>query len=67
MDLNDLLPTVFGDLSSDEQIEKLRQIRLARKGAVKKQSTYTKITIKQKEASQDISPEAALELLKLLQ
>ena len=66
MDLNDLHEILFPDMSNDEQIEMLRNIRLSRRGAVKKQSTYTKKNIEQQKNSENISPEDAINLLKIL-
>jgi hypothetical protein len=66
-DLEDLgIPSIM-DMSNDEAIEMLRQLRLRRRIPIKK--TVSEKTIKRKQAAKatpSISKEQAAELLKLL-
>ncbi|MHA1286870.1 MAG: hypothetical protein ACTSPB_05640 [Candidatus Thorarchaeota archaeon] len=61
--IDDLNYTSISDMSADEGIELLRQIRLSRRIPVKKVSTTTKTSPKK---TSNISAEAAAELLKIL-
>jgi len=66
--LDDLkIPSII-DMSTDEAIEHLRQIRLSRRIPVKKvKSTSTKKKIKQSKAAAKITKSDAAALLKLLE
>lgn len=66
MDLDDLLKNDFTEMSEDEAIELLRQIRLSRRMPVKKKSKTTKAKIKKEKLKAEITSEQAQELLKIL-
>ena len=61
--LDDLKIPALTDMSSDEAIEHLRQLRLSRRTPVKKTKTTTK---KKAKATPKINAKQAQELLKLL-
>ena len=65
-DLNDLNIPSITDMSSDEAIEHLRQLRLSRRTPNKKKSAATKGKIKQAKTAKKITSDQAKELLKLL-
>ena len=64
-DLDDLDAPKFTDMSTDEAIELLRQIRLSRRMPDKKVSAKPRVT-KPKLKTSDIDPTDALELLRIL-
>ena len=64
--LDDLPITPYTELSNDEAIELLRQIRLSRRVPVKQSKAPTKRVSKPKIDASAIDPTAALELLKIL-
>ena len=66
MDLDDLNEVLFRDMTLDNQIEHLREIRLSRRQAVRKPSKKTEQKIKNEQIANTITPEQALEMLKLL-
>ena len=59
------LPSIT-DMSQDDAIEYLRNLRLSRRIPVKKQSSSTKKKISQTKAASKITKDQAAELLKLL-
>lgn len=61
--LDDLNYTSISDMSTDEALETLRQIRLSRRTSVKTTKTTTKKSAK---AKTEISAEQAAEILKIL-
>jgi len=64
--IEDLPNTPITDMTTDEAIEHLRQIRLSRRIPKKKQSKATVIKKAKAKAVPKVSPEEAKELLKLL-
>lgn len=66
-DIESLDHTSISDMSQDEAIEYLRQLRLARRLPNKKQSTSTKKKIAQTKSASKISKAQAANLLKLLE
>ena len=66
-DLESIKIPSLTEMSTDEAIEHLRQIRLSRRAPVKKKSTSTKAKIKQSKSASGISKAQAAELLKLLE
>lgn len=65
--IEDLKTPSITDMSADEAIEHLRQLRLSRRVPVKKkQSSSTKKAKKQSKAAGKITKKQATELLKLL-
>lgn len=65
-DIESLDHTSISDMSQDEAIEYLRQLRLARRTPTKKQSTATKKKVAQTKTASKISKSDAANLLKLL-
>ena len=65
-DLESLPIKPISEMSTDEAIEHLRQLRLARRIPEKKQSTATKRKISQAKSAAKISAHDAQTLLKLL-
>ena len=65
-DIDSLETTSISDMSPDEAIEYLRQLRLARRAPVKTQSTSTKKKVAQAKTASKISKSDAATLLKLL-
>lgn len=66
-DLEDLKIPSITEMSSDEAIEYLRQLRLSRRTPIKKvKSTATKAKIKQSKSAGKITKSDAAALLKLL-
>jgi len=66
-DLNDLGYTSILDMTHDEAIETLRQIRLSRRVPDKKSSIKSTIKQSQTKIKAAINPNDAAELLKLLE
>ena len=64
--IEDLPIPSISDMSPDEAIEYLRQLRLARRQPVKRHSKSTTKAKKQTKAASKITKEQAAELLKLL-
>ena len=64
--LEDLKIPSITDMSQDEAIEHLRQLRLSRRTPVKKHSRATKQKKKQAKLASKITKNDAIELLKLL-
>jgi hypothetical protein len=65
-DIESLDKTSISDVSKDEAIEYLRQLRLSRRVPDKKKSVSTKKKIAQTKTASKISKDQAAELLKLL-
>lgn len=66
-DIEDLKIPSITDMSSDEAIETLRQLRLRRRLPPKRKSSTTKKKQKQAESASNLSADQAAELLKRLQ
>jgi len=64
--IEDLNNPSITDMSADEAIEYLRQLRLSRRTPVKKQSTSTKAKKKQAKVAAKITKQQAKALLDLL-
>ena len=64
--IDDLKIPSITDMSRDEAIEHLRQLRLSRRSPVKRQSSSTKKKVSQTKAAGKINKNQAAELLKLL-
>ena len=64
--IEDLEIPALTDMSQDDAIEYLRNLRLSRRIPVKKQSSSTKKKISQTKAASKITKDQAAELLKLL-
>ena len=64
--IEDLKIPSLTDMSPDEAIEHLRQLRLQRRTPIKRKSSSTKKKAAQSKAASKITKEQAKELLKLL-